>query len=292
MVQTKKQILQVHPGNGFHWVGDGFKVNNYFPGHAISAREASPFFMLDYNAPLMLEPSVQPRGVGAHPHKGFETVSIIWEGAVSHADSAGNSGTIGKGDVQWMTAGSGILHKEFLEENFSRSGGSMHMVQLWVNLPAKFKQTSPRYQDLRSEDIPGVVLPKEAGHLRLIAGEYNDLTGPAHTFSPVRLYDVYLQSGKSVSFNFTDGDTLMILLASGKISDQEGKEIQARQLGYFSREGSEVVLSAKETSHFLLLSGTPIQEPIAHYGPFVMNTQEEIMTAIEEFRQGKFGALD
>jgi redox-sensitive bicupin YhaK (pirin superfamily) len=292
MVQSKKQILLIHPGNGFHWVGDGFKVNNYFPGHAISAKEASPFFMLDYNAPLKLAPSDESRGVGTHPHKGFETVSIIWDGAVSHADSAGNSGTIGKGDVQWMTAGAGILHKEYLEENFSRSGGSMHMVQLWVNLPAQFKQTSPRYQDLRSADIPRVVLPQEAGHLRLIAGKYDDLTGAAHTFSPVQLYDVYLHSGKSVSFNFSDGDTLMILLASGEISDEAGKKIKAQHLAYFNRAGSEVVLTANEASHFLVLSGTPIQEPIAHYGPFVMNTQEEIMTAIEEFRQGKFGMLD
>jgi quercetin 2,3-dioxygenase len=292
MSASMKKILRIHPGNGFHWVGDGFKVNNYFPGHVISAHDASPFFLLDYNAPIDLAPSTQPRGVGTHPHKGFETVSIIWAGAVSHHDSAGNSGSIGPGDVQWMTAGSGILHKEYHESEFTKRGGKIQMVQLWVNLPAKDKLSSPKYQDLRAADIPNISFPDEAGYLRLIAGNYADKAGVARTFTSLNLYDVHLNSDKKVSFNFMEGDTLMVLVASGQISANNDKVIDEGQIAYFDRSGTGIELMANKDAHFLVLSGTPINEPIAHYGPFVMNTQEEIITAVEEFRNGKFGILD
>lgn len=287
-----KKILRIHPGNGFHWVGDGFRVNNYFPGHVISATDASPFFLLDYNAPVELTPSNRPRGVGSHPHKGFETVSIIWEGAVSHQDSAGNSGSIGPGDVQWMTAGSGILHKEFHEAEFTRTGGQMHMVQLWVNLPAVNKSAPPAYQDLRDSEIPRVLLPENAGILRIIAGKFNGINGAAKTFSPLHLFDVTLKKGKSLSLNVEEGETFMILLASGQLQSSDEKLIGQAHLAYFDRAGSVVEVLATEDAHFLVLTGKPLNEPIAHYGPFVMNTQEEIIRAVEEFRSGQFGVLD
>lgn len=292
MENDLKKILRIHPGNGFHWVGDGFKVNNYFPGHVISATDASPFFLLDYNAPIQVPPTEKPGGVGSHPHKGFETVTIIWEGAVSHQDSAGNKGSIGPGDVQWMTAGAGILHKEFHEKEFSRTGGRMHMVQLWVNLPAKNKLTPPAYQDLRDAQIPRVELPGDSGFLRVIAGNFEGRQGAAKTLSPLHLYDVHLKDGKTVSFPVEEGDTFMLLLASGKLENAAGKNIEATQLAFFERQGREVRLKATEEAHFLVMCGTPLNEPVAHYGPFVMNSQEELVTAIEEFRNGKFGVLD
>jgi len=291
-MSEQKKIIRIHSGNGFHWVGDGFRVNNYFPGHVISAMEADPFFLLDYNAPIDLAPADKPRGVGTHPHKGFETVSIVWEGAISHHDSAGNSGSIGAGGVQWMTAGAGILHKEFHEMEFTKRGGKMHMAQLWVNLPAKHKLTKPAYQDLQAEDISGIILPQEAGVLRLIAGTFEGQTGAAKTFSPVHLYDVVLRQGKSIKFSFSEGDTLLVLVAYGSLNTNEEKIVTTAQLALFDRKGSELELLANIDSHFLVLAGTPLNEPIVHYGPFVMNTQDEIKIALDEFRSGKFGVLD
>jgi redox-sensitive bicupin YhaK (pirin superfamily) len=246
--------------------------------------------MLDYAAPEIFPPREQPPGVGPHPHRGFETVTIVYAGEIEHRDSAGHSGKIGVGDVQWMTAASGILHDEFHSREQSRKGGPVSMVQLWVNLPAKYKMTKPSYQTLLAQDIPVIALSDEAGQLRVIAGAFNDQQGPARTFSPLSVWDVKLEVGKQAHLPIPKGYRTLLALLEGEISIGE-KAYRKGQVLFFSDQGEHIEISAKKQTKFLILSGEPINEPIAHYGPFVMNTQDEIRTAIDDFRRGRMGHL-
>jgi len=284
-----KSIKQITKAAPPHMVGDGFKVRNYISKPLW--QDLSPFLMLDYNEPWDVMPTDHPRGVDVHPHKGFETVTIAWDGAVAHTDSTGAHGVIGAGDVQWMTAGSGILHKEFHEENFAKQGGQFHMAQLWVNLPAANKNTTPGYQDLRDADMGRYQLPDGKGELRVIAGSYNDVKGPAKTFTRINIYDVKLQANASISLSLPEGDNTAIVLLKGNILVNDEQQARSGDMLVFDPNGTDISVESNNETHFLVLSGEPINEPIAAYGPFVMNTQQEIMQAIDEFNQGKFGTL-
>jgi len=272
-----------------HWVGDGFHVLPLF-GQKAFTPSVSPFLMLDYAAPEVFPPREQPPGVGPHPHRGFETVTIVYAGEVEHRDSAGHSGKIGVGDVQWMTAASGILHDEFHSREQSRKGGPVSMVQLWVNLPAKDKMTKPGYQTILAQQIPNIVLPDSAGQLRVIAGDFADQHGPAHTFTQLGVWDVQLEAGKTAHLPIPNGFRTMLPLLEGELTIGAKTYRQGHVL-FFSDHGEALEISAKTKAKFLILCGEPINEPIAHYGPFVMNTQDELRTAVEDFRRGRMGHL-
>ncbi len=284
-----KTVEQVMAPAETHWVGDGFRVHNFFP-FALPEDRMSPFYLLDYNSPHEFPPTLKPRGVGPHPHRGFETVTISFQGKVAHHDSRGNAGVIGVGDLQWMTAGSGILHKEYHEEGFARTGGIFHMAQLWVNLPAKDKMTTPKYQAIEDGQIPRVEV--EGGTVEVIAGEYNGAKGPASTFSPVEMYRIKLSgSGKaeiSLPADFNTG----LLVAAGSVTTNGREEAPTDSFVVFNSDGSEISIEANDAALCLLLSGEPLNEPIASYGPFVMNTQDEIRQAMRDFGSGMFGELD
>ena len=284
---NKKTITRVNRGNGAHWVGDGFPANTMFSYNS-QGMDISPFLLLDYAGPAEFEPSDTPRGVGVHPHRGFETVTIVYQGEVTHKDSAGHSGTIGPGDVQWMTAARGILHEEFHSQSFTESGGTLEMIQLWVNLPAKDKMTAPRYQEILSADVPVVNLPDDAGSLRVISGEYGAVKGIAETFSPVTLWDIGLRAGKAVNFTVPEGYNASLLVLSGEITIGD-EQLRSKELAQFTREGDVLTLEVKADSKALFMSGEPINEPIAGYGPFVMNTKEELRQAADDFNAGRFG---
>lgn len=271
-------------------VGDGFRVFNYIP-HTLAQRRISPFLMLDFNAAYDFGPSDHIRGVDVHPHKGFETVTIAYQGSVAHHDSAGNSGVIHPGDVQWMTAGSGILHKEYHEENFSKKGGNFEMVQLWVNLPKKDKSVAPHYQPLTKADIPVVPLKNNQGQVRVIAGSFGQQKGAASTYTPVNLLDIQLKADASLEVLVPESHNtaLLVIHGAGKVGD---KTFYEHDFVLFEQGGENIHIQATEDSVLLLMSGTPIDEPIASYGPFVMNTQAEIIEAINDFNQGKFGHLE
>jgi len=271
-------------------VGDGFRVYNYFPSGYKIQRRVSPFLLLDFNAEYVFPPSEKIKGVDVHPHKGFETVTIAYKGSDAHHDSTGNSGTIGPGDVQWMTAGAGVLHKEYHEESFSRSGGAFEMIQLWVNLPKKDKLTRPRYQAITSDQMGKYVLPEEKGLVNVIAGVFNGVKGPASTFTPINLFDLHLKNGASVATSIPESHNTLMLVINGKVIVNDA-EASLHSFVLFKNEGEEIIIEAKEESVILLLSGEPIDEPIAQYGPFVMNTQQEIIDAIHEFQDGRFGIL-
>lgn len=276
----------VQPG----MVGDGFRVYNYIPRGGITQQRISPFLMLDFAAAFNFSPTDKPRGVDVHPHKGFETVTISYKGSVAHNDSAGNSGIIRPGDVQWMTAGSGVLHKEYHEEKFAAKGGFFEMVQLWVNLPKKDKPVAPHYQALTQENITKVLLPNSGGEVNVIAGDFNGNKGAAATYTPVNLFDIKLKEGATVTASVPAAHNTALLVIEGhmKVNDSEVAE---HSFVLFKNEGEEVELTASADSVVLLLSGEPINEPIASYGPFVMNTQAEIHEAIKEFQSGKYGVL-
>ena len=276
----------VQPG----MVGDGFRVYNFIP-RIISQRRISPFLMLDFNAAFDFGPSNEPRGVDVHPHKGFETVTIAYQGSVAHHDSAGNSGVINPGDVQWMTAGAGVLHKEYHETEFSKKGGPFEMVQLWVNLPKKDKSVAAHYQALTADKMGKVALPDGAGIVNVIAGETNEIAGPASTYTPVNLFDIKLNKGGSFSTSVPATHNTAALLISGNVSIN-GSAIAEHSFVLFANDGEELEISADENAVVLLMSGEPINEPIASYGPFVMNTQAEIYEAINEFQEGKYGVLN
>lgn len=250
----------------------------------------NPFIMLDYNSPFYFSPTNAPRGVDVHPHRGFETVTIAYKGKVAHHDSTGNSGVIGEGDVQWMTAASGILHKEFHEENFSKAGGEFQMVQLWVNLPAKDKMSPPKYQAITNEMIPKVTLPENAGTVEIIAGIYNNQQGAAFTFSPVNLINTKLNAGGKASFSFPALYNTALVVIEGNVMVNNQKA-PANHFVLFENNGEDFTVEAADRAIVLVLSGEPIQEPIAAYGPFVMNTHEELVQAVEDFNNGKFGYL-
>lgn len=287
-----KQIEAVLTPPPAHWVGDGFKVHNFFPGNRIGMRRMSPFFLLDYNAKMNVPPSAQQRGVGAHPHRGFETVTIAYKGKVAHHDSTGNSGIIGEGDVQWMTAGAGILHKEYQEEGFSRAGGPFQMVQLWVNLPAKDKMTTPGYQALTAGEMGRVALPENGGEVRVIAGDYAGTKGPARTFSPLNVYNAHLNPGGKATFSFPETYNTALLVIEGQIRVNGEQAVPENNFVLFQNDGTEVEIEGIGESIVLVLSGEPINEPIAQYGPFLMNTQEQIQQAITDFQYGQFGELE
>lgn len=283
-----KELIAVQPAPETHWVGDGFPVRSMFGPNSFGGR-LSPFLLLDYGGPAVFEPSAERRGVDAHPHKGFETVTIVYQGGIEHRDSKGNSGKIGPGDVQWMTAASGLLHEERHSEEFARAGGPFEMVQLWVNLPAAHKQDPPRYQELLSALIPTVDVP--GGSVRVIAGEFQGVQGAAKTFTPVEVLDIQLGPGSQLEIPLAEEHSAAVLILEGTVALAEGITAEAAQLAVFDSIGEGISLRASQATRALILSGEPIKEPIAAYGPFVMNTAEEIQAAFEEYRSGKMGRL-
>jgi redox-sensitive bicupin YhaK (pirin superfamily) len=287
---SRKSIRRILDAPSPHWVGDGFLVNPLFADLAFG-NEISPFLMLDYAAPVEFRPSKTPPGVGPHPHKGFETVTIVYHGEVEHRDSAGNSGLIGPGDVQWMTAGSGLLHEEFHSREASRRGGVVSMAQLWVNLPARDKNAPPRYQDIRQQQIPSVPVTEGSGVIRVIAGECEGQRGPADTFTHVQVWDLRLNKGDRTVLRLNEGDAALLPVLGGSVKINGETEISGPRMVALSRSGATIEVEALSDALLLLLGGTPIDEPIAHYGPFVMNTQAEIRQAIDDFRAGKMGDL-
>jgi quercetin 2,3-dioxygenase len=274
-----------------HFVGDGFRVHNFIPYKADMQR-MSPFIMMDYGSKFYFPPTDKPRGVGVHPHRGFETVTIAYKGKVAHSDSAGNSGVIGEGDVQWMTAASGILHKEFHEENFSKTGGDFQMVQLWVNLPAKDKMSKPKYQGLTHEQINKFQLPNNGGTVEVIAGQYQDVKGSASTFTPVNLLNVKLNKGAVANFSFPVNYNTALVVIEGSVKINETELVPTNNFVVFQNNAEDFIVEASENAVLLVLSGEPINEPIAAQGPFVMNTRAEIIQAIEDYNMGKFGYIE
>lgn len=274
-----------------HMVGDGFRVHNFFPNsQLIDKKRMSPFFMLDYGSKIEFNPSPIPRGVGVHPHAGFETVTVAYHGKIAHHDSAGNSGIIGEGDVQWMTAGSGLLHKEYHEKEFSKTGGLFQMVQLWVNLPAKFKKTNPKYQEISNSKMSRYNLPGDKGYVEIIAGEFNDIKGPASTFTPIHVYNARLKKGAKLEINFPSNFNTGLLMIEGE-AKINGETARQDHFVLLKNDGENFTIEATDDTIILVLSGEPIHEPIAAYGPFLMNTWEEVEQAINEVNSGKFGVL-
>jgi len=282
----KKVIDLITPG-GRHWVGDGFPVRSLF-NYGDHARALSPFLLLDHAGPASFEPSTRPRGVAQHPHRGFETVTIVHAGEVAHRDSAGHGGEIGPGDVQWMTAGAGILHEEYHGEGFTRTGGTLEMTQLWVNLPARHKMAPPGYQGIRAEQIPTLELAGAAGTLRVIAGACDGHSGPARTFTPMNVWDVRLAARSETSFTLPDGWGGAVVVLAGDAVVNGSTHITTDQVAILERPGTQITLAAAEETRLLVLSGEPIDEPVVGHGPFVMNTQAEIMQAVRDFRDGAF----
>ena len=288
-----KRVIRVAQAPAQHWVGDGFPVQSMF-SYQEGAEAFSPFLLLDYAAPTTFSPvapSGHRRGVGTHPHRGFETVTIVYAGEVEHRDSTGKGGVIGPGDVQWMTAGGGILHQEFHSEAYSKSGGPFQMVQLWVNLPAKDKMAAPGYQAIVDASIPVVSLAT-AGAVRVIAGEYAGHKGPAQTFTSMNVWDVQLAAGQTADLPQPDGWTTLLVVLGGTVQVNGDAVARESQMVILSREGSDVRIEANNDSRVLLLAGQPIEEPIVGYGPFVMNSKQEIAQAIKDFNSGKFGQMD
>lgn len=284
----KRSVQSIHRPPAPHWVGNGFPVRTLFSYHLHGAH-ISPFLLLDHAGPAEFAPGGEQRGVGAHPHRGFETVTIVYDGEVAHRDSSGGGGTIGPGEVQWMTAARGVLHDEFHSAAFTHRGGTLEMVQLWVNLPARHKLDEPRYQALTQADIPAVTLPAGAGRVRVIAGEFGGQHGAAQTFTPVTVLDAQLQHGGAASFGLPAGHTAMVMVVRGSARVQ-GEPVHAGQLARLSREGDfEVVADTDAT--LLVLGGEPIDEPIAGHGPFVMNSKEELQEAFAAYASGGFGRL-
>lgn len=288
-----RQIERVLTPPAPHMVGDGFRVHQYIPsGIGEGFERMNPFIMMDYNSKFYFPPTDKPRGVGVHPHRGFETVTIAYKGSVAHHDSEGNSGVIGEGDVQWMTAASGILHKEYHEEKFSKAGGYFQMVQLWINLPAKDKMSHPKYQGITNSEMKKVKLPDNAGTIEVISGEYMGEKGPAFTFTPVHMLNAKLNKGGKATFSFPENYNTTVLVVEGNIKVNNSEEIKTDSLGLFANNGEEFTIEATDDAVVLILSGEPINEPIAAQGPFVMNTRSEIIQAISDFNMGKFGYLE
>ena len=287
---SAKRVLAQASAPGRHWVGDGFPVHGMFGYNGAGVAERSPFLLLDYAAPTTFAPNTgHRRGVGQHPHRGFETVTIVYDGEVEHRDSTGAGGVIGKGDVQWMTAGGGIIHEEFHSEAYSRSGGPFEMVQLWVNLPAKDKMAPPGYQPITAAQIPVVELPEGAGRVRVIAGQWSTAQGPARTFSPITMLDVALAAGRTAELPQPEGWTTLVVVASGSASVNGAEPVTGPAVVTLSTAGEGVTVQAESDAKLLLLAGEPIDEPVVGYGPFVMNSQQQIVQAINDFNSGRFG---
>jgi hypothetical protein len=288
-----KTVQQILPPPPPHMVGNGFRVHNFFPnGYNLGMQRMSPFFLLDYNSKIEFPPSDQPRGVGVHPHRGFETVTIAYHGRVAHHDSKGHSGVIGEGDVQWMTAASGVLHKEYHEKEFSKTGGMFQMVQLWINLPAKDKMSEPKYQPITQNQMGKYNLPGDAGVVEVIAGEFKEVKGPASTFSPLQMYNMRIKKGASIKFALPEKYNTGILVIEGSVMINETRGALVDNLVLFNNVGEEISILAEENCILLVLSGEPIDEPVVAYGPFVMNSEKEIMQAYDDFNNGKFGMLE
>ena len=285
-----KQILGVYGNPGQHWVGDGFPVRSLF-SYDRFGQDISPFLLLDYAGPTQFDPTQKPRGVGQHPHRGFETVTIVYEGEVAHRDSTGQGGVIGPGDVQWMTAAGGILHEEFHSPAFTRTGGPFRMVQLWVNLPARDKMAPPGYQTILDAKIPSVDLPATAGRVRVIAGEFEGRTGPARTFTPVNVWDMRLNRSGAVTLNLPEGHTSALVVLSGPIMVNGTQAADEAEVVLLDRHGDQIEIAAGDNATVLVLTGEPLDEPIVGYGPFVMNSEAEIEEAIADFNGGRFGRM-
>ncbi|MCI0400716.1 MAG: pirin family protein [Acidobacteria bacterium] len=285
-----KKLLRIHQSSGMHWVGNGFPVRSVIEYNGLG-RELSPFLLLDYAAPYQFPPGNERRGVTGHPHKGFETVTVAYQGELEHRDSSGGGGKIGAGDVQWMTAGNGIVHEEFHSQDFTRKGGTLQMVQLWVNLRAKDKSAKPGYQTLLNAQIPKVLLAQDAGTVRVIAGEYGGRKGTAKTFTPINLWDVNLRAGKSAELPLPDGHTTTFLVLSGEVVVNGERDAREGDLAIFARTGDSIAVKAKMDAKLLVIDGEPIDEAIVAYGPFVMNTQEEIQQAVRDYQSGRMGHI-
>ena len=286
----ERSVEAIHQSTTFHWVGNGFHVSTYFPSPNLAPERVSPFVLMDYGPPKEFPPLARgKRGVGWHPHRGFETVTLAWEGSVAHRDNAGHAGVIGPGGVQWMTAASGIFHEEYHEEQFSRRGGRMHMMQLWVNLPKRDKAAPPGYQPIAAADIPSVPL-EGGGHVRVIAGEYNGVRGPAHTFTPITMLDVRLIAGTRLRVSLPASYNGLAVVAQGRAKAGRFSG-GAGELVLFKNDGAYLELAAEQDAHVIVLAGEPIDEPIVQYGPFVMNAVEEIEQAITDVELGKFGPV-
>jgi len=285
-----KRILGVYQNKHMHWVGDGFPVYNLFSYDRLG-QSLSPFLLLDYAAPYRFDPTTAQHGVGSHPHRGFETVTIAYQGEVTHKDSSGGGGTIKAGDVQWMTAGGGILHQEFHSPEFAHQGGLFEMVQLWVNLPAHSKMTPAKYQAIEADQIQYIKLDDAGSEMRVIAGQYQDTAGAATTFSPVNVWDGTIVKDQEHSFYATEGHTTLLVLLSGQVVLNENQSIEAPSLVVLSREEIDFSIKAEQDSKFLILTGQPLNEPIEGYGPFVMNSKAEIVEAVRDFNSGKFGSM-
>lgn len=285
-----KKLAFIQSQDTGHWVGDGFPVRSIFSYHDRGA-ELSPFLLLDYAGPKTFTPTAARRGVGEHPHRGFETVTIVYSGEVEHRDSTGGGGVIGPDDVQWMTAAGGLVHEEFHAPGFASAGGLFEVIQLWVNLPAKDKMSEPGYQPIVSADIPRVELTDGAGSVRVIAGRFGEVAGPARTFTPIDLWDVRLNAGARAEFELPEGHTAAVFVLRGRARLGTGEELTDAQIAVLEREGTRVVVEAEQDTVLLVLGGEPIDEPIAGYGPFVMNTQQEIRQAISDYQSGKMGRI-
>ncbi|HEV7819606.1 MAG TPA: pirin family protein [Burkholderiales bacterium] len=285
-----KKLSFIQRNNQRHWVGNGFPVRSVF-SYNDRAAEFSPFLLLDYAGPATFPPTTERKGVGEHPHRGFETVTIVYDGEVEHRDSSGGGGKIGPGDVQWMTAGGGLVHEEFHGSDFAKSGGTFEVVQLWVNLPAKDKLTKPGYQGITDAAIPRVALPDNAGSVRVIAGEYNGTHGPARTFSPVNVWDVALDEGRRATFEVPAGYTTAVFVMRGGIRLANGEAVGEAEVAVLERAGHEFSIEGTADTKLLVLNGEPFAEPVVGYGPFVMNTRREIEQAITDFQNGKMGRI-
>lgn len=276
-----------------HFVGDGFRVHNFIPGaHHAGMQRMDPIIMMDYNPKYYFAPSEIPKGVGVHPHRGFETVTIAYKGKVEHHDSSGGGGVIGEGDVQWMTAASGVLHKEFHEKEWSKKGGEFQMVQLWVNLPAKDKMSTPGYQSIENAAMSRYALGDDQGEIEVIAGEYKGVKGSASTFTPLHLFNAKLKKGATVNFNFPANFNTALLVIEGNIKVNAKETAPTDHFVLLANDGEEFTLRADDDAVVLVLSGEPIHEPIAAHGPFVMNTRQELLQAFDDFNKGKFGYLE
>ncbi len=293
MMNNIKTVQAVIPPPPTHMVGDGFKVHNFFPSNSLIGDSGmSPFFLMDYNSKWLIAPSEKPRGVGVHPHRGIETITIAYHGRIAHHDSAGNSGVIGEGDVQWMTAGGGVLHKEYHEKEFSRKGGLFQMVQLWINLPKRYKMTPPKYQAIENKDMARVMIGEGNSYVDLIAGSYKGKDGPAFAFTPTSLFNAHLKKGVKTDFRFNSEYNTGLLVIEGELQINGSQTAPSDNFVYFSHDGELFEVEALSDSIALIMSGEPVNETIFPYGPFVMNTRDEIKQAYEDYYNGKFGHLD
>lgn len=291
-MNNRKTELVMQPPDP-HWVGDGFRVHNFIPGgYRLDMERMNPFVLLDYHSKYHYPPTDRPKGVGVHPHRGFETVTIAYKGRVAHHDSSGGGGIIGEGDVQWMTAASGVLHKEYHEKSWSLKGGDFHLVQLWVNLPAKDKMTKPKYQPITNEQMGKVQLADNNGIIEVIAGSYQETKGPATTFSPIHLMNAKLNRNGKAGFTFPQDFNTALLVIEGNIVVNDDENVASDHFVLFENKGESFTVEAQEESIVLVMSGAPLHEPIAAHGPFVMNTMQEIRQAYSDYHDGKFGELE